>query len=222
MGISEALGYRFKNDGLLKRALTHSSTEQPNNESLEFLGDTVLSTIISDYLYRNFPDATEGELTAWRSQVINNRKAIYSVATRIKLGDYINVGKSFPWDNHSAQRKLLSNTLEALIGAIYLDGGIKQARKFILRHFRPLLEEQSELQRINSKSRLQEYLQRRSKPLPQYTTVEVSGDKHLPRFTVSCSIKGHTESTTGTGGSIKEAEQNAAAKFYDLLCKRSH
>ncbi len=217
---SQVIGYRFNNAQLLKRALTHSSTEQANNENLEFLGDTILCTVISDYLYRKYPAATEGQLTILRSQIINNRNAIYSVALAISLGDYIKVGKSFPKDNHNAWRMLLANTLEALIGAIYLDGGMKNARQFILSNFLSLLEKSSVRRRKDSKTNLQEFLQKRSLPIPVYSTIDVSGERHDPSFTVNCRVDGLIDSVTGTGSTKKEAEQEAAAQTYELLRQR--
>ncbi len=218
--LSQVLGYRFNNAQLLHRALTHSSTEQPNNENLEFLGDTILCTVISDDLFRRHPDATEGELTILRSQIINNHNAIYSVALEISLKDYVKVGKSFPKNNHNAWRNLLPNALEALIGAIYLDGGMNNARQFVLDKFQSLIEESSIKGRKDSKTKLQQFLQKRSLPIPVYSTVDVSGERHAPSFIVNCRIDGLIEAVTGQGSTKKEAEQEAAAQTYDLLRQR--
>ncbi len=218
--LSQVLGYRFNNAQLLQRALTHRSTEQPNNENLEFLGDTILCTVISDNLFRRHPDATEGELTILRSQIINNHNAIYSVALEISLKDYVNVGKSFPKNNHNAWRNLLPNALEALIGAIYLDGGMNNARQFVLDKFQSLIEESSIKGRKDSKTKLQQFLQKRSLPIPVYSTVDVGGKSHDPSFTVDCRVDGLIDAVIGRGSTKKEAEQEAAAQAYDLLCKR--
>ncbi len=218
--LSKVLGYRFNNAQLLQRALTHSSTEQPNNENLEFLGDTILCTVISDYLYRRYSEATEGELTILRSKIINNQNAIYSVALEVSLEDYIKVGKSFPKNNRKAWRNLMPNALEALIGAIYLDGGMNNARQFILDKFQSLIEESSINGRKDSKTKLQEFLQKRSLPIPVYSTVDVSGKSHDPSFTVDCHVDGLIDTVTGRGSTKKEAEQEAAAQAYDLLRQR--
>ncbi|MDE0308816.1 MAG: ribonuclease III [Acidiferrobacterales bacterium] len=215
--ISLVLGYRFENTQLLHRALTHSSTEQPDNENLEFLGDAVLSAVISDYLFGQYPDATAGELTKLRSRIVNNHDAIYSVALGMSLETHVKVGKSFPKQNHKAWRNLLPNTLEALIGAIYLDGGMYNAQKFILDKFRSLIEKSSITDYKDSKSRLQEYLQQRSLPVPTYITVDVSGDYNNPSFTVNCHVDGLVDTATGQGNTKKRAEQDAAAQAYDLL-----
>ena len=218
---TDVIGYRFENKSLLDRALTHSSTELSDNENLEFLGDTVLSTIVSDYLYAKYPNATEGELTIRRTQIVNNRNGIYSVARHLSLSQYVKVGKSFPKNGQNAWRKLLANALEALIGAVYLDGGLEPTRKFVLTHFETLLKNTSMAKKRDSKSKLQEYLQSRSLPIPVYSTIEVSGEMHDPNFTVSCDVEGLVESVTGQGSTKKEAEQEAAAQIYDLLQRRN-
>ena len=218
---TDIIGYRFENKSLLDKALTHSSTELSDNENLEFLGDTVLSTIVSDYLYAKYPNATEGELTIRRAQIVNNRNGIYSVARSLSLSDYVKVGKSFPKNGQNAWRKLLANALEALIGAVYLDGGMEHTREFVLTHFQSLLESTSMVKKRDSKSKLQEYLQSRALPIPIYNTIEVSGEMHDPNFTVSCQVEGLVESVTGQGSTKKEAEQEAAAQIYDLLQRRN-
>ena len=217
--LSEILGYQVKQTQLLERALTHSSTESPNNENLEFLGDSVLNTVVSDHLYHCFPNASEGELTMHRSQTINNKNSLYNVAVKLSLEEFVQVGKSFPIDSFTARRNLLANTLEAVIGAIYLDGGLAQAKKFVFRHFN-LPDENTTLTKRDSKSRLQEYLQSRSLPIPTYQTIEVAGEQHQPNFTVSCSVNGIIEAVTGQGTTKKEAEQEAAAQTYAKLRNR--
>lgn len=176
--------------------------------------------VISDYLYRKYPEATEGELTIQRSQIINNRNAIYSVALEMSLKDYVIVGKSFPKNNQKAWRNLLPNALEALIGAIYIDGGMNSTKQFIIDNFLSLIEESSINGRTDSKTKLQQFLQKRSLPIPVYSTVDVDGKPHDPCFTVNCRIDGLIESVTGQGSTKKEAEQEAAAQTYELLRRR--
>lgn len=220
--ISRILGYRFKDTSLLERALTHSSTELPDNENLEFLGDAILNMVVSEHLYQKYPDATEGDMTIRRSQIINNRNANYSVALALCLDDYVRVGKSFSKTNLSAKRKLLANTLEAVIGAIYLDSGLTRTRTFIVTHFGALLEASSSVKKNDSKSTLQEYLQSRSLPVPIYSTVEVVGERHDPCFTVNCRVDGMIDAVKGRGRTKKEAEQEAAAQTYELLRQRKN
>ncbi len=218
---SKIIQYRFRNTDLLERALTHRSVGQPHNEALEFLGDAVLSAVVSDYLFQTHPDATEGELTLQRSQIVNNKRAIYYVAEAITLGEFVIAGRSFPNSDQRAWRNLLANSTEALIGAIYLDGGIDEVAKFFRTHFVPLLGKfKSSLQK-DSKSKLQEYLQHHSQPIPVYETTHVDGEEHDPHFTVFCHVSGLPSPVAGEGGTVKEAEQSAAKKVYELLCQQN-
>ena len=218
---SKIIQYRFRNTDLLERALTHRSVGQPHNEALEFLGDAVLSAVVSDYLFQTHPNATEGELTLQRSRIVNNNSAIYYVAEAITLGEFVIAGRSFPKSDQRAWRNLLANSTEALIGAIYLDGGIDEASKFFRAHFVPLLGKfKSSLQK-DSKSKLQEYLQHHSQPIPVYETTHIEGVEHNPHFTVFCHVSGLPSPVAGEGGTVKEAEQSAAEKAYELLCQQN-
>ncbi len=219
--LTDILGYSFQDRSLLERALTHRSVGNRHNETLEFLGDSVLSTIVSSHLYREFPDASEGELTVRRSGVVNNSQALYRVAEHMAFRDFIIVDKSFTKSNEKAWQNLMANTVEALIGAIYLEGGIEKATEFFDRHFTPLLDELKTSAHTNFKSLLQEYLQRRAHDIPRYETVEVRGQNHKPEFTVQCHIDSLTEPVIGTGKTVKEAEQVAAGRAYELLCRPS-
>lgn len=220
--LGRILNYYFQDTALLERALTHRSTGVSNNETLEFLGDAVLELIITDYLYRKFPDIEEGFLSVRRSEIVNNRVALCGVAEQIKFDDYVIFNKSFPRVNERAWKKLLADTLEALIGAIYIDGGIEEARKFVLHHFKYFLENRDRVVRKNYKAKLQEYLHAQAKKSPVYTTISVSGEDHIPFFTVSCMVNGLAEPVTGKGFKVKDAEQAAAQKAYELLSRRSN
>jgi ribonuclease-3 len=218
---SKIIQYRFRNTDLLERALTHRSFGQPHNEALEFLGDAVLSAVVSDYLFQTHPDATEGELTLQRSRIVNNKSAIYYVAEAITLGEFVIAGRSFPKSDQRAWRNLLANSTEALIGAIYLDGGIDEVSKFFRVHFVPLFGKfKSSLQK-DSKSKLQEYLQHHLQPIPVYETTHIDGEEHNPHFTVFCHVSGLLSPVAGEGGTVKEAEQSAAEIAYELLCQQN-
>ena len=219
--IWKILHYRFQDENLLRRALTHGSASQNNNETLEFLGDAVLSMVVSDYLFRKFPDASAGELTVNRSRIVN-KNALLTVAETMGYGRFIIVGDSFPKLNESARMRLLSDSLEAIIGAIYLDGGIDAVVEFIHRQFRPLLECPTMTEGSNFKSILQEYLQKNSLSIPEYETIEVGGEQQRPYFTVSCRVDGLKSPVIGEGYTVKDAEQIAAAKAYELLRRRKH
>ncbi len=220
--LAKVLGHTFNDPTLLQRALTHRSAGKPHNETLEFLGDSVLSVIVSSYLFQNMPDATESELTVRRTKIVNNHQALIKVAEHIGFQDRILVDKSFVKSNRKAWQNLLANTVEALIGAIYLDGGISAATEFFNRHFGPLLSELNAAAHANFKSLLQEYLQSQSMNIPRYETVGIRGRGHEPVFTVECHIDALTDPVTGTGQTVKEAEQTAASQAYELLCGRMH
>ena len=220
--LGRILNYNFQDTALLERALTHRSIGINHNETLEFLGDAVLELVISDYLYRNSPDIEEGFLSIRRSEIVNNRVALCGIAEQIKFGDYVIFDKSFPKVNERAWKKLLADTLEALIGAIYVDGGIEEARKFVLHHFKYILDNRNKVVRKNYKAKLQEYLHAHAKKSPVYRTIDVSGEDHIPFFTVSCKVSGLTKSVTGEGFKVKDAEQAAAKKAYKILSRRKN
>ena len=219
--LTEILGYSFNDPSLLQRALTHRSTDGPHNETLEFLGDGILSAIVSSYLFESFPAASEGELTLKRIGIVNNRQALFSVAKGMKIGDFIIVDKGFVKSNKRAWQNLLANAVEALIGAVYLDGGMSEATEFFYRHFSSLLNDVSVAAHTNFKSLLQEYLQSQSQSVPRYETIEVQGRDHEPIFTVQCHIEMLRQPISGTGQTVKEAQQVAAGRAYELLCRRT-
>ena len=219
--LTEILGYSFNDPSLLQRALTHRSADGPNNETLEFLGDGILSAIVSSYLFESLPDASAGEMTLKRIGIVNNHQALFGVAKRMKIGDFIVVDKGFVKSNKRAWQNLLANTVEALIGAVYLDGGMSAATEFFYRHFSPLLNDVSVATHTNFKTLLQEYLQRRSHSVPRYETIEVQGRGHEPVFTVECHIEMLRQPISGTGQTVKEAQQVAAGRAYELLCRRT-
>ena len=201
----------------MELALTHSSARKVHNERLEFLGDAALGALVAEFLFLNYPDATEGELTQRRSQFVNNQQSLCGIGESIALDEFIKVDKGFPWTNKRARRNLLANAVEALIGAIYLDGGLDAARNFIFSRFPLQLDSIDKKLQKNPKSLLQEYLQKLAQPIPHYELIETKGSDHTPIFVVSCQISSLDSSATAEGGSIKEAEQNAAAKIYELL-----
>ncbi len=218
----EILGYSFEDQSLLQRALTHRSVGEPHNETLEFLGDSVLSAIVSSHLYQNLPDSvTESELTIQRIKIVNNHQALFQVAESIAFQDHIVVDKSFVKSNRKAWKNLLANTLEALIGAVYLDGGISAATEFFNRHFSPLLNGLNDTAHTNFKSLLQEHLQSQSQRTPRYETIQIQGKDHQPFFTVRCHVDTLTQPIIGKGQTVKEAEQVAASQAYELLYRQN-
>ncbi|MDI9477978.1 MAG: ribonuclease III [Bacillota bacterium] len=217
----------FKDKLLLQRALTHKSFSNENtdlalrdNERLEFLGDSVLSIIISSYIFDNFPDYPEGELAKMRS-VIVSEPSLAAVARNINLGKYILLGKGEDLSGGRNRNSILADTIEALIGAIYLDKGIIIAGNFIIKHFKDKIEKVEKGEYIQDyKTILQEYIQKDSIAGPVYHVVREDGPDHHKLFTVQVR---HREQLLGIGKgySKKEAEQNAAKEALEGFKKIS-
>ncbi len=214
------LNYRFKQLELLEQALTHCSYSQNNNnERLEFLGDSVLNLVISENIYRREPGADEGELSRFRSSLVKE-EALARVARDMGLGDYIYLGGGELKSGGFRRSSILSDTLEAIIGAIYLDSGFDSAQKTILhlyRHYLHSLPDTDSL--IDAKTQLQEYLQSKQLDLPDYTVIKTTGKSHDQIFTVSCNLASLHLQFNGTGSSRKKAEQISARKALDRLLK---
>jgi ribonuclease-3 len=208
--VEKLLDYRFCDPALLQLALTHRSADNSNNERLEFLGDAVLGQIVTDYLYRRFPDADEGQLTRSRASVVNKSR-LADVARAIGLGDHIVLGegelKSGGWRRDS----ILANTLEALIGAIYLDGGLEASVRQVTIWFNATLDAVDPSASVkDAKTRLQEYLQARNLALPQYVPLTTSGPAHDQLFTIECRVDSCPVPVRASGKSRRAGEQRAA------------
>jgi len=224
--LEERLGYTFRNHELIVGAFCHASyvNEQVNgglddNERLEFLGDAVLDLAISHMLMRYFEDAREGDLSKFRALLVDEA-GLYDVAQRLGLGDYLLLGKGEEQTLGREKPSILADTTEALIGAIYLDGGFDRAKEMIEDLFSPLLERVATRELVHDfKSLLQEYTQRTCKSLPRYHLIRESGPAHDRSFHVGLSLMGKTLAE-GEGRSKKEAEQNAAREAFFLLKER--
>lgn len=211
------LGYVFHDVTLLARALTHRSHGSQNYERLEFLGDSILSFIVADVLYDRFPQLSEGDLTRLRATLVR-RETLARLARELDLGDCLDLGsgelKSGGFDRDS----ILADALEAVFGAIYKDGGIEAVRNVVLRRYQSILDNIDPNSILKDpKTRLQEYLQRKSLATPIYTVLEVSGEPHQQRFVVDCSVPGLAEAVRGEGTSRRYAEQAAATRACELL-----
>jgi len=210
-------GYRFRDPVLLEQALTHRSAHHLNNERLEFLGDAILGSIIAIALYQRFPAADEGQLTRLRSSLVK-RQTLSEIAREMSLGEHIRLGggelKSGGWRRDS----ILENTVEALVGAIYLDADIETATACVLRWFHERLNKLA-LDSIHKdpKTELQEYLQARKQSLPLYMIQKETGEAHCRRFTVACQVEGLTQELVAEGGSRRDAEQQAASMALQKL-----
>jgi ribonuclease-3 len=224
--LEDRLGYTFHNPELLVRAFCHASyvNEQvdgdlEDNERLEFLGDAVLDLVISHLLMRYFEDAREGDLSKFRAMLVDEA-GLYEVAQRLGLGEYLLLGKGEEQTLGREKPSILADTTEALIGAIYLDGGFDREKEMIEELFSPLLERVATRELVHDfKSLLQEYTQRTCKTLPRYRLIRETGPAHDRSFQVSLSLMGKPVAE-GEGRSKKEAEQNAARKAFFLLKER--
>jgi ribonuclease III len=222
--IHRLTGYRFKHPSLLEESLRHSSfvNEQmdknlKNNERLEFLGDAVLNLAVSHMLMERCPDINEGTLSRMRSAMVNESR-LAEVARTIALGDHICLGKGEMMSGGSEKPSILANTLEALIAAIYLDGGNEVAFEIVKKLFSPILDTMDmDNVAADYKTRLQELIQLKQLGTPKYTTVGETGPDHDKTFAVNLSTGSLT--VEGKGKSKKIAEQNAAQKALAILTK---
>lgn len=218
-----AMGVRFHDPALLRRALTHASylNENPDcswgdNERLEFLGDAVVDFVAADYLYAHFPDWQEGQLTSLRAEWVR-AETLAQFATDKGLGTYLLLGHGEEQSGGRTRVAMLSDAFEALVGAIYLDGGLEAARQFVVPFLEALAESDTASAALRDpKSRLQEWAQSSVHAAPTYVTVEESGPDHARQFTVEVLIQGQVRGR-GTGRSKQAAEQAAARAALDSL-----
>jgi len=211
-------GYQFRRKELLEQALTHRSySRNLNNERLEFLGDSILNLVISNHIYLQFEGASEGDLSRIRASLVK-QETLADVAREIGLGDHIRLGGGELKSGGFRRASILSDALEALIAAIYLDSDYARTQSVILQLFRDLLQNvDADSNLKDAKTRLQEYLQGRQKELPSYTVEQTSGKSHSQVFTVSCELADLELQSRGKGSSRKKAEQQAAQNILDRL-----
>jgi len=205
-----ALGHRFADASLLELALSHRSTGSQNNERLEFLGDSVLSFVISGELYHRFPEVDEGRLSRLRASLVKG-ETLAQLARELSLGDYLRLGSGELKSGGFRRDSILADAFEAILGAVYLDAGLETVQGLILRLFDKRLAAVNPATALKDpKTRLQEYLQSRQLPLPHYEVEEISGKAHAQTFTVSCRVSGIDGVISASGSSRRKAEQAAA------------
>ena len=216
--LQNILDYNFKQPELLEQALTHRSySRNNNNERLEFLGDSVLNLVITEYIYNRESEASEGELSRIRSALVK-QEALAQVARDIGLGSYINLGGGELKSGGFRRSSILSDTLEAIIGAVYLDSDFDSAQKVILYLYRNFLDKLPDIDSLkDAKTQLQEYLQSKQLGLPEYVVIKTTGKSHDQVFTVTCTIASLEAQVNGTGSSRKKAEQIAAKSMLGQL-----
>ncbi len=211
------LGYTFKNEELLKEALTHKSYKSPvNNERLEFLGDAVLDLIVGEYLFKKFPKAHEGELSKLRASLVNE-EGFAKLANRLGIGNYIYISQAEENNEGRTKPSLLSNAFEAVMGAIYLESGLEKVRKLVLELLEsvyPKIDMDSLFK--DYKTTLQELTQARYGVTPTYKLLHSSGPDHKKEFEVAVTLHDKTIATA-KGRSKKSAQQEAAKKALEIL-----
>ena len=214
-----ALDHVFADPELLRRALTHRSYGAPNNERLEFVGDAVLGFVVALALFERFPHIPEGDLSRARAHLVN-QETLAQVARRAGLGGAIHLGEGEIRSGGSDRASILADAMEAVFGAVFLDGGFEAARRAIDGAYAELLRDAdpSTLGK-DPKTRLQEWLQARRMPVPEYAIVATSGEAHAQRFTVECRIPDLGVVEAGSGASRRAAEQDAAQRALDAAAK---
>lgn len=209
--LQKNIEYYFNDYNLLKQALTHRSASITHNERLEFLGDAVLNYIISNILYRKFPHVHEGDMSRMRATLVCGNTLI-EIAKRFHLGKYLFLGIGEIKSGGVYRKSILENTVEALIGAIFLDSNINIIEKLVLKWYKNQLNciIPGDDKQKDPKTRLQEYLQSLHLPLPCYLVAKTFGAAHKKKFTVHCQVSGLEEPIVNTGSSRRQAEQAAA------------
>jgi len=212
-------GYEFSDPELLQRALTHKSRSAVNNERLEFLGDAVLGFVVAAELHRALPEADEGHLSRLRARLVR-RETLAEVASELGVGDEVKLGSGESRSGGHQRRSIMADTLEALYGAVYLDSDFAAVRDVIVRHFAVRLADLPGAEELKDpKTLLQESLQARALPLPEYTVTEESGPPHNRRFVVRCVVAALDIETSGQGTSRRAAEQIAAEAVLEQLAE---
>ncbi len=214
----DRIGHAFNDPGLLQQALTHRSAGTPNNERLEFLGDSIVNMMVAQALYLRWPKADEGALTRARAELVREG-ALAVIARSLELGDRLTLGPGEMKSGGHRRDSILADALEAVVAAIYLDAGFAACQAVVLPWFSASMEALPATGRPGKdpKTRLQEWLQARQKALPQYELVSESGDDHAKTFRVRCGVTEPAVSTEGEGASRRLAEQQAAAAALEQL-----
>ncbi|AUB83698.1 ribonuclease III [Candidatus Thiodictyon syntrophicum] len=208
--LARALGHPFARADLLQQALTHRSAGAVNNERLEFLGDALIGFTIAEALVGRFPHADEGTLSRMRAALVK-RESLAQLARGLELGDYLRLGAGELRTGGHTRDSILADALEAVLGAIYLDGEFNRARTVVLNLFRASLAQLNDAHASKDpKTRLQELLQARRRPIPEYEVLTVGGTQHAQSFTVSCVLPDDGRLSRGEGSSRRRAEQAAA------------
>ena len=215
--LQRRLGYRFNDQSLLQQALSHKSAGKPDNERLEYLGDSILGFVIAENLYHRFPELPEGDLTRMRATLVSN-PALADVAREIDLQNCLRMGKGEMKNQVFNQDSILSDAMEALVGALYIDGGMQAAQQVLTALYEERLQTICVVGLQDSKTVLQELWQKNNHPVPEYRVVRKTGEAHSHTFTVQCTLPGINQQFQGIGKTRKQAEQIAAARALETVC----
>ncbi|MFO7550130.1 MAG: ribonuclease III [Haliea sp.] len=215
--LQQLLGHEFSDPGLLQLALTHRSASGNNNERLEFLGDSIVNHVIAESLYQQFPKAREGDLSRMRATLVKG-DTLADIGRELGLGEFVRLGQGERKSGGHRRASILADVLEAIAGAILLDSGTDRCRECLLRWFHSRLEglEMGAADK-DAKTRLQEYLQGRGRPLPAYELLAVDGEDHQQVFRILCRVMQPERTFEGGGGSRQKAEQAAAEAALEAL-----
>jgi ribonuclease-3 len=217
--LQQALGYTFIRSDLLEQALTHRSYASVNNERLEFLGDSVLNCTVARALYDTFPDLPEGSLSRLRANLVR-QETLADIAVMLKLGEVLRLGEGELKSGGFRRPSILADALESLFGAIFLDAGFNEAQRVVRGLFDPLIAKiDPTASGKDAKTQLQEILQSRRLPLPEYRLIDTQGEAHDQSFIVECVLVRPLLSTRGEGKSRRAAEQEAARQACATLQK---
>lgn len=214
--LCRTLGYEFNDLALLDHALTHRSAASKHNERLEFLGDSILSIIISDALFHQFPKATEGDLSRMRATLVCG-KMLAEIGFEFKLGDYLKLGPGELKSGGFRRESIIADAVEAIIGAVYIDAELEVTRSLVLKWYQSRLEIIEPINQKDPKTLLQELLQGFKKPLPVYKVTDIRGEAHAQTFTIECYVEELRKPVVGIASSRRKAEQLAAAQALELI-----
>jgi len=211
------IDYQFSDRSLLQQALTHRSVGRSNYERLEFLGDSILNMVVSSLLYEAYPNASEGDLSRMRARIVRG-KTLSDLSVGLALGRHLKLGEGEMKSGGYRRSSILADALEAVLGAIYLDGGFEACRKVISAICLPLISRLPPVEDLKDpKTLLQEWLQARGRALPVYELVGEEGVAHARNFHLKCSLPDASLHVVASGASVRKAEQAAAASLLDSL-----
>ena len=220
--LETTLQYRFQDASLLQQALTHRSATSRNNERLEFLGDAVLDFVVSEVVYLARPDASEGDLSKLRASLVKD-ESLAELALELGLGEHLILGSGERKTGGHRRGSILADALEAIFGAVFLDAGFDAAKVFINRVYEERYRDLPDVDDLRDpKTHLQEWLQARKMALPNYELVDVSGQDHKRRFSVTCTVVEESMVAEGESTTRRKAEQKAARKMIEMLIGEHH